>query len=89
MQNVSFDNSDEKDVVVQRPEHADAPSKSEIANWLAEHKIIKTRKRAEVASILVALLIIVIAGAIFAYGVGKRQTNEMKQTGNVHLKKNK
>jgi|GEM_PF-1523709 len=92
MRNAIFE--EEEDIVVHRPTKKEKSamksgeekeSKSEIAQWLEKHEFVEDAKNGEYRTIVFAILVIALAVAIFIYGIGKRQAQELEDTGNVYL----
>jgi uncharacterized protein HemX len=91
MQNAIFE--EEENLAIRQPlqikkkkPEEEKESKSEIAKWLEKHEFVTDAKSGEYRTIVVAILIIALAVGIFTYGIGKRQAQELEDTGNVYLK---
>lgn len=89
MPNAIFEDeaNEEMDVTIHRRdrEGEKTKSKSELAQWLAQHEFVPNPKVGEMRVILISILIISVAIAIFVYGKGKREATTLEQTGNVYL----
>ena len=88
MRNAIFEEDEQEvDVAIHRPEKVkdETKSESEIASWLTKHKFAKDEESGKYRTIIIAILIFFVAAVIFVYGIGKREANNLEETGNVYL----